>query len=587
MATPPVALDIRSPAQQPGPLDLYKEGLSVQSMINQQALQKQAQQANVTAQQSNDLALKQQQQDSDDRDKFNKVFHDANGDWDQAIKNAPGAGVSGQGVIKLQLARTDQVAKMATMNKELLTNESTKADQLAKDAQVVLAADPDEKQNIYAKLRNGHLATGAYSATDLPVNVPADDELKATVAHSKAAQDMIKEATALQEQKAKLPGEQAESTAKGYSTAAQTMGGANEQLGWTARRNLAVKNNADMAQLIPEQYSPAAAEQVRQLGIAPKDLANQAPDKLELASFLKSPPPGYKATPVEFLRYQKSVTPILNFNLSNATGAGTGPGGGAPAPADVARRFGMTPEAFDQTAEKYASTGAMPSVGRGPSGIALQRAIMNRAGELHAGESLAANSAEFKANQSSLGNIQKTFDNVTAFENTAGKNLDVFLNQAKKAIDTGLPIANLPARFVAGKLGSTDQAAFETARTTAITEIAKVLSSANAGSGVLSDGARHEVEGLIKGDATLGQIMSAANILKQDMANRHESYAGQISDIQKRMGAKAPQTQSSTETNAVPPNVTKVLSGVGTGRHKLSDGSVWDKKADGSIVKAS
>src|ERR1700676_1548087 len=122
-----------------------------------------------------------------------------------------------------------------------------------------------------------------------------------------------------------------------------------------------------------------------------------------------------------------------NVAFANQTGAG------APA-ASVAKQFGMTPEAFDQQAEKYNSTGVLPQVGRGGNGQALQRAIMNRAGELHPGATLAANSAEYKANQSSLTNIQKTFDNVTAFENTAGKNLDVFLGEAKKAIDTGLPI---------------------------------------------------------------------------------------------------------------------------------------------------
>jgi hypothetical protein len=128
---------------------------------------------------------------------------------------------------------------------------------------------------------------------------------------------MAKAAIDLQEQKAKLPGEKAEATAKQYATTAQTMSGANEPLSWTARRNMAVANDPSVASLIPEQYTPQAAEQVRQLGIAPKDLANQAPDKLELASFMKNPPPGYKATPVDFLRYQKSITPITNFNLQN------------------------------------------------------------------------------------------------------------------------------------------------------------------------------------------------------------------------------------------------------------------------------
>lgn len=37
---------------------------------------------------------------------------------------------------------------------------------------------------------------------------------------------------------------------------------------------------------------------------------------------------------------------------------------------------------------------------------------------------------------------------------------------------------------------------------------------------------------------------------------------------------------------AIPANVSKALAGQSTGRHTLSDGSVWDKHADGTVVKA-
>jgi hypothetical protein len=56
---------------------------------------------------------------------------------------------------------------------------------------------------------------------------------------------------------------------------------------------------------------------------------------------------------------------------------------------------------------------------------------------------------------------------------------------------------------------------------------------------VLSDSARQEVSELIGKDATFKQITKAAGILKQDMANRHQSYQMQIQDIQGRMGSKA------------------------------------------------
>jgi hypothetical protein len=239
--------------------------------------------------------------------------------------------------------------------------------------------------------------------------------------------------------------------------------------------------------------------------------------------------------PADFLHYKSTLPIDTRYSLESGGGVPGNPTGGASNPAQVAKRFGMTQEAFDQAAEKYYSTGQLPQVGRGISGIALNRELMNRAGDLHPGASLAANSAEYKANQQSLGKLQTNFDQVTAFENTAGKNLDLFLQTAKPVLDSGSPWINAPLRSVdAGALGSAEQAAFNAARQTAVTEIAKVLNSSNA-SGVLSDSARHEVEGLIGPNATLRQIASAANVLRQDMGNRHQAYQQQIADIQNRM----------------------------------------------------
>lgn len=544
-----IPLAVQPPPQNPGPIDMAQGGLSVQRLINAVQLQKQQQAQNQIAQQQSQIELQQQQQTQKDQAIFNKAFHDANGDWNTAIQRATQDGASGGFITQAQIHRADQVAKLATADKDVLANEQARHDTLAKDANALLQIqDPNERAAEYAKLRNGHLTSGAYKPTDLPEQVPSEDELKSTVAQSKAVQDMMKDASDLREKNAKLPGEQAESAAKGYSTAAQTMAGANEQLGWTARRNLAVKNNPDLAPLIPEQYSPQAAEQVRQLGVAPKDLATVAPDKLELQDYLKKNP---NKGPADFLAWKTGQESMARANADltvlNALNKQSQNNGRTTAP-------GLTPDATDSAATTFHNTGQLPPIGRGAAGQAQRTAIMNREREMFPNTVLSANSAEFKSNGASLNAAQKNFDQVNAFENTAGKNLDIFLNQAQKAIDTGLPITNLPARMVAGKLGSENQAAFDTARTTALTEIAKVLSSANAGSGVVSDSARHEVEGLIKGDATLGQIMAAAKILKQDMQNRHDSYAEQISTIKNRMqqagtpGGAGPVT-ATTETN--------------------------------------
>jgi len=257
-----------------------------------------------------------------------------------------------------------------------------------------------------------------------------------------------------------------------------------------------------------------------------------APDMMEMADYLEKHP---GKGPSDYAGWKASLAPSARFTIESGGLIKPGASSG-----DVAKKFGMTPEAFDQQAEKYWTTGQLPPLGRGISGIALNREIMNRAASLHPEGSLAGNEAAFKANTDSLKKLQTNFDQVSAFENTAGKNLDVFLNTAKKVVDSGSPWINTPLRSVAGQgLGSDDQAAFNAARTTAVTEIAKVLNSANA-SGVLSDSARHEVSGLIGPNATLKQIYSAANILKQDMANRHQSYQDQIADIQGRISGKQP-----------------------------------------------
>lgn len=235
--------------------------------------------------------------------------------------------------------------------------------------------------------------------------------------------------------------------------------------------------------------------------------------------------------PVDFAKFKASLAPQAQINI----GAGN-----------------LTDAALDQAAEKYFATGTLPSMGMGAAGAAARTKIMNRAGELHPEGSLAANSAEYKANQASLSKIQTNFDQVTAFENTAGKNLDQFLTAAKKLSDTGSPLLNKPFREIESTVGgSPDVVAARTAGTTALTEIAKVLNSSNA-SGVLSDSARNEVEGLIGKGATLAQIQSAADILRKDMANRRDSYQQQIADIQNRLGGKGQVTTTQAPASTGP-----------------------------------
>jgi len=192
--------------------------------------------------------------------------------------------------------------------------------------------------------------------------------------------------------------------------------------------------------------------------------------------------------------------------------------------------------ALDESARVYNQTRQLPP-GFGAAGIARQTAIMNRAAQLDPTAALAANQATYKADSATLTNLQKTEGTLSAFENTAGKNLDQFLSIASKVPDTGSPWVNQPLRTVNAKgLGNADQAAFNAARDVALREIARVTNDPKL-SGALTDTARKEVLGLIPADATFAQIKRVAAVLKQDMANVHAGMTEQIGTVKARLGA--------------------------------------------------
>lgn len=204
------------------------------------------------------------------------------------------------------------------------------------------------------------------------------------------------------------------------------------------------------------------------------------------------------------------------------------------------------PAALDQQAERFSQTGQLPAgFSRSPGTTA---AIIKRAAELHPDQNLASNSAEFKANEGSLKKLQTNFDQVSAFESTAIKNLDLYLEKAKAVPDLGARFANVPLRMITGKMiGDSNQAALNAARQTATAEAAKVLASANA-SGVLSDSQKKDASDVLDGNLPFAASQKVVDTLKQDFANRHQSYQMQIGDIQKRMGGGGNQTTTNSQS---------------------------------------
>jgi hypothetical protein len=238
----------------------------------------------------------------------------------------------------------------------------------------------------------------------------------------------------------------------------------------------------------------------------------------------------------------------------------------------------LSQAALDQAAQKYLDSGILPS----GMGMGAQRtAIQNRAADIDPKAALARNQTIYKADSANLANLTKTEGTLSAFENTAGKNLDQFLTLAAKIPDTGLPWLNTPVRLLTkDAVGDANMAAIVAARDVALREIARVTNDPKL-SGALTDTARREVAGLSAANATLPQIKAVAKVLKQDMANVHSGLNEQIATVKAGIGSNPTPPAAA----AVPSNVAAALKGIAPGLHTLSDGSKWMVGADGSITK--
>ena len=539
-------------------------GPSLQALINQTRLQQQQQQQNAAlnpiiqqrqqqALQQEQIQTQQAQQQQDDQQAFNKAFKDANGDWDQAIEGATKNGASGMFITQAQLARANQVATLARASSDVLANHQTKLNQESEAMLAVQNADPADRQNVFNTKINELKMTGQYRPGELPETLPSDDQLQSMIYGNKATLDMVKDAQAAKDAATKAPSEAATALANETQKFAQLLANSPDDVHYQGILQGAPDN---VKSQFPEHWSADAIKQVSNMAISPEErlkALGTGVEPQEMAAFLKANP---GKTPWDFAQEKAKLTPLAQIAVGGgpvapaAPGAPGGPGGPPLTAAQkLAASVGLTPEALDQAAQTYLQTGQLPPGARGgAAGLRQNHAVMNRAAELDPNNNIMASKGILAANADSLKAIQKNFDNVSAFENTAGKNLDTFLNTAKNVVDTGSPFLNTPVRMVTSQMvGSENMAAFNAARTTALTEIAKVLNSSNA-SGVLSDSARGEVEQLIGPNANLAQIYSAANILKQDMANRHQSYQEQINDIQGRMKAGGKGNEQTTQT---------------------------------------
>jgi hypothetical protein len=251
-------------------------------------------------------------------------------------------------------------------------------------------------------------------------------------------------------------------------------------------------------------------------------------------------PPEPKDELEKYIRDKYGATPTAAQRL-----AGHAQWSAAGREPDVA--MALSPQALDQAARLWVTTGTLPPAGMGKQGVAMRQAIMNRGAQLAPEANLADNKAGFGADAASVKKLQQQTDAVAAFERTASKNAALLDEILKKTPDSGVTLLNKPLRSISTVLGSEDMARFNTLRQSVQNEYARIISNPGL-SGVMSDSARKEAETLLSPDATVGQIRAAISTLRAEAANRHASYQGQIAEIHKRIGGK----QESTTAPADP-----------------------------------
>lgn len=219
----------------------------------------------------------------------------------------------------------------------------------------------------------------------------------------------------------------------------------------------------------------------------------------------------------------------------------------------------LSGNALDTVAEQVRLTGKIPA---GFTRNAAQvGAIYNRAAELAAADgddakSLALRQQSFTSDQGSLKKLTAQTDAITAFENTAKKNLDMAVQQANKLDLTQWPIVN--KAILEGKklTGDTESAKLYGAMIPFIDEYAKILSGSTGAAGA-SDSSRAEAASLLAPYMSPDQINALAPWFKQEMENRTSSLNDQLDVIQGRMGGtkRRPKEAGSPMATSLPAGI--------------------------------
>lgn len=456
--------------------------LSIKQLGTQQEIQKQVMQSNDLKIQQEQIQLTQAHRDQQDHEATSKAWLDSGGDPQKFQALLPQYGASYEASQRAKMGQAAVVEQLSKADKETFEAHKSANTLIGQNIETIANAPPEDQAAQYTLITNGMRRDpqlSKYLPANLPPQYPGPDALKSAMIGVGMNDALMKQA----------------------------------------------EENRKAAQAVPELATKqseaiikdAEAKAVQAGGIAPGiPLETQAAN-----AWLKKPENAGKDAS-DFIAWKAKQSPAAITLLNQLGGGGTG-------------------SALDQAAERYSKDGSLPAgFGRSPGTTA---AIIKRSAELHPDQDIAVNKATFSADTAALKKVQTTFDQVSAFENTALRNLDLYVEKARAIPDIGVRFANVPLRAITkGMIGDANYAAMETARQTAATEAAKVLGSANA-SGVLSDSQKREALDVLDGKLPLAATIKVVDTFKQDFANRHAGYQQDIDAIKARLAGK-PQSQT-------------------------------------------
>lgn len=552
-----IPLQVKPPQS---PMDQYGRVLAIQNALGQQQVQQQQIQ-------SGQIQLQQQQQDQQDQQVFRKILADTNASlqpgenlYEKAMPKLAG-NVSPKLMMSLQEASLKHQKELAEKEKIDIENQNKK-DTFNANALNVIAdqKDPVQQANLYGQYRADAIAKGMGTEK----NIPVDFDANWVYLHRFLSPEVIKqnnEAITAKSRETDSATRKAELLDKRDKDFLNAASGAQSQQQLDQMVSQAKREGVTVGAIsrVPAMFSPQSMQQFgRTLQTAEQRV--QSDQAAANATETKSYHEKELANAAERIGLERGRL----FQDKEETK--------------------LSPEAVGKMSEMFATTGQLPTLGMGKNAAAMRSQIINQAAKDYPTVQFATNQAAFQANKASLSSLQKQTDSITAYEKSAGKNLDQFLQTAKGVVDSGSPWINKPLRSIASSaLGSTDQAAFNTAREVATAEIARILTASPTGGGVVSDSARQEAQGLLGPNATLKQIYRASEILRADMKNRLQSSNDQIKAINERITVNPtapPKEQSS-------PKASYSMTATAPSGHKIgsNDGKSWFDLETGKPIK--